>query len=117
VPSALRRDVIVVLPSIEGDSVELAGARVDGGWMMQRTRRNGADLGVHARRIVKFFRPSVAPATAVPLAPIVFSWLAQRGTKATRLDPHDAASARVLAKRLAALFRDERLFHERLEQC
>ena len=116
VPTALLRDVIVVLPSIEGDSVELAGARVNGGWMIQRTRRSGVDLGVHARRLVKFFRPSVVPGS-IPLAPIVFSWLARRGTKATRLDPHDAASARVLAERLAALFRDQRLFHERLEQC
>jgi predicted GIY-YIG superfamily endonuclease len=119
VPRALLRDVIVILPSIEGDLVELAGARVDGGWMIQRTRRSGADLGVHSRRVMKFFGATGDRRlkTADCLAPIVFSWLAQRGTKATRLDPHDALSARVLAGRLAALFRDERLFQERLEQC
>src|SRR4029077_1554537 len=46
IPSALRRDVLVVQPSIEPDSVELIGAAVDGRWMIQRTRRNGADLAV-----------------------------------------------------------------------
>jgi predicted GIY-YIG superfamily endonuclease len=56
VPRALMRDVLVVQPSIEPDSVELIGAAVDGRWMIQRTRRNGADLAVHARRIAKFFR-------------------------------------------------------------
>ncbi len=55
VPNALRRDVLVVQPSIEPDSVELIGAAVDGRWMIQRTRRNGADLAVHARRIRAFF--------------------------------------------------------------
>ena len=55
VPRALRRDVLVVQPSIEADSVELIGAAVDGRWMIQRTRRNGADLAVHARRLWNFF--------------------------------------------------------------
>jgi hypothetical protein len=53
----------------------------------------------------------VAPA---PLAPIVFSWLAGRGTNATRLDTHDVASAADLRTRLATLLADERLFTERL---
>ena len=56
IPRALVRDVLVVQPSIESDSVELVGAAVDGRWMIQRTRRNGADLAVHARRVMKFFR-------------------------------------------------------------
>jgi hypothetical protein len=117
VPRGLLRDVIVVLRSIEDDSVELAAARVDGGWMMQRTRRNGADLVVHAQRLRKFFKPGNRRPAAGDYAALVFSWLARRGETATRLDPHDARSARVLVSRLAALFRDERLFHERLEQC
>jgi len=50
------------------------------------------------------------------LAPLVFSWLVGRGANATRLDPAEIPSAKELANRLAALFRDERLFHERLEQ-
>ena len=118
VPRALVRDVLVVVPSAAEDSVELVGARVDGAWMIQRTRRSGADLAVHAQRVMRFFR-SVLPRRgrpSPPLAPIVFSWLARRGAEATRLDPRDVRHARDLRVRLAALFRDEALFHERLDQ-
>jgi hypothetical protein len=122
VPPALARDVLVLAPSIEADSVELVGARVDGAWMIQRTRRNGADLAAHSVRVRKFFsggkvrkaRKDRPPATSVRLAPIVFSWLAGRGAAATRLDPRDATSARELGERLATLLRDDRLFSERL---
>jgi hypothetical protein len=122
----LIRDVIVVLPSIEDDSVELIAARADGGWMIQRTRRSGADLAVHTQRLMNFFcsvfrerRARAAPSAprGAALAPLVFSWLARRGADATRLDPHDAANARELRARVAALLRDDRLFRERLEQC
>jgi predicted GIY-YIG superfamily endonuclease len=126
VPRALLRDVLVVQPSIEADSVELICAAVDGRWMIQRTRRNGADLAVHARRIRKFFRQASADRTLsnaerrtpnlAKLAPLVFSWLTSRGADATRLDPHDAASASELQRRLAALLADDRLFVERLDQ-
>jgi predicted GIY-YIG superfamily endonuclease len=124
VPRALLRDVLVVQPSIEPDSVELIGAAVDGRWMIQRTRRNGADLAVHARRIVTFFR-GAEPRTSDPerrtddaalLSPLVFSWLAGRGAAATRLDPHDSTSVKQLQGRLAALLSDDRLFVERLDQ-
>jgi hypothetical protein len=124
VPAALRRDVLVVQPSIEPDSVELIGAAVDGRWTIQRTRRNGADLPVHARRMRTFFS-GVEPRTvndeprtirAPLLSPLVFSWLAGRGAGATRLDPHDVASAQQLQMRLAALLADGRLFVERLDQ-
>jgi len=117
-PRSIVRDVLVVLPSAEEDSVELVGARVDGPWMIQRTRRSGADLAVHAPRVLRFFR-SVLPRRgwpSPPLAPIVFSWLARQGAGATRLDPREMQNARDLRVRLAALFRDEQLFHERLEQ-
>jgi predicted GIY-YIG superfamily endonuclease len=123
-PSALRRDVLVVQPSIEPDSVELIGAAVDGRWMIQRTRRNGADLAVHARRVTTFFSGAERRTlngerrrTGVSLlSPLVFSWLAGRGAGATRLDPHDVASAKQLQTRLAALLEDDRLFVERLDQ-
>ena len=116
VPRALIRDVIVVVPSVEEDSAELAAARADGGWLMQRTRRSGADLAVHTQRLRRFFcSPLRHGFQAAPLAPIVFSWLAGRGADATRLDPHDGA-ARVLRARLAAVLGDERLFMERLDQ-
>ena len=139
VPRALVRDVLVVQPSIEPDSVELIGAAVDGRWMIQRTRRNGADLAVHTRRIMTFFRgvgnarrtsnpkrttnrerrtTNVERRTteAANLSPLVFSWLAGRGVNATRLDPHDSASATDLRRRLDSLFSDDRLFVERLDQ-
>jgi predicted GIY-YIG superfamily endonuclease len=114
-PAPLVRDVIVVLPSIERDSAELIAARADGGWLMQRTRRNGADLAVHTTRLVRFFdSPLRRRIEALKLAPIVFSWLAGRGAKASRLDPHDAASPRELRRRLSALLADDALFTERL---
>jgi hypothetical protein len=115
IPRALVRDVVVLVPSIEADSVELVAARVDGAWMIQRTRRNGADLAVHTRRLMRFFVSSLRRGfDDAPLAPIVFSWLAHRGASATRVDPHDVRDARELRTRLEALLRDERLFHERL---
>jgi hypothetical protein len=117
IPRALVRDVLVVVPSIEDDSVELVAAAVDGRSMIQRTRRNAADLAVHAQRVMRFFHAVLRREIEGPrLAPIVFSWLAQRGTGATRLDPRDVRDARELRTRLAALFGDERLFVERLDQ-
>jgi len=120
IPSSLVRDVIVVVPSIEEDSAELVAARAAGEWTIQRTRRSGADLAVHSRRLMRFFNARMRRGLeSAPLAPIVFSWLAGRGSDATRLDPHDIAGpagARELARRLAALLRDERLFRERLLQ-
>ena len=113
IPLALVRDVLVLVPSVEDDSVELLAARADGGCRLQRTRRNGADLAVHAARVRKFFRTQAQPGP-LAFAPLVFSWLAGRGREATRLDPHDARSARELATRLSALLADERLFAERL---
>jgi predicted GIY-YIG superfamily endonuclease len=115
IPRALVRDVLVIAPSVEADSVELVGARVDGEWTIQQTRRSGADLAVHTQRIMRFFRWQLRRKASGPaLSPIVFSWLAHRGADATRLDPHDVCDARELRARLAALLRDKRLFHERL---
>jgi predicted GIY-YIG superfamily endonuclease len=112
IPDALVRDVVVVVPSVEADSAELVCARADGGWFIQRTRRNGADLAVHVRRIARFFvSPLRRGFDGAPLAPIVFSWLAGRGADATRLDPHDH-----LRVRLAAVLGDEQLFAERVDQ-
>jgi len=118
IPRALLRDVLVVLPSAEQDSVELVGARVTGELMIQQTRRSGADLPVHAQRVMRFFHSRLRRDMAIPaVAPIVFSWLARRGAHATRLDPNDIHDARELRARIAALLRDDRLFRERLEQC
>lgn len=120
IPRALLRDLVVLAPSVESDSVECVAARVDdGAWMIQRTRRNGADLAVHANRLWRFFNSALRHArrSGPPLAPIVYSWLATRGAAATRVDPHAARSVQEMRARLSALLRDERLFHERLEQC
>ena len=116
IPPALVRDVIALVPSVEEDSVELVAARPSGAWMIQRTRRNGVDLPVHTRRLMRFFLSPIARLRDddPPLAPIVFSWLARRGAAATRIDPRDVRDAMQLRERLASLFRDERLFHERL---
>jgi predicted GIY-YIG superfamily endonuclease len=122
VPAALVRDVVVIVPSIDQDRAVLIGARPDGGWIMQRTPRNGAELVVHTQRLLRFFVGRLSARKALPeggsrLAPIVFSWLAgRRGSEATRLDPHDAPSARALRGRLAALLQDRALFVERLDQ-
>ncbi len=121
VPRSLVRDVIVIVPSVEEDSVELVGARIDGAWLIQRTRRSGADLAVHVARLWRFFAPrffATRPRSAdgMPLAAIVFSWLAGRGADATRLDPRDVSSARELRGRLELLLRDDRLFLERIDQ-
>jgi hypothetical protein len=114
IPPALRRDVIVVQPSIEADAAELIAARADGRWMIHRARRSGQNL--QAGQLRRFFRSSdPAPTESrVQLAPIVFSWLAGRGTNASRLDPHDLPSARALDARLALLLADQSLFAERI---
>lgn len=119
IPQPLLRDTVVLAPSVEEDSIELIAARVeDGGWMIQRTRRSGADLAVHANRLWRFFNSALrrARTSGRPLAPILYSWLAGRGASATRLDPHAARSVQEMRRRLGALLRDERLFHERIEQ-
>jgi predicted GIY-YIG superfamily endonuclease len=115
IPAGLVRDVIVVVRSVADDSAELVAARADGGWLVQRTRRDGAELTAHAGRMMRFFNSPLGHRfDGRALAPLVFSWLAGRGAAASRLDPHEAVSPRQLATRLAALLRDERVFTERI---
>lgn len=124
IPPALVRHVVVVVPSVEEDSVELVAARPDGAWMIQRTRRDGRDLVVHTTRLLRFFRSPLSrgrrqwrrDGSSIDVAPIVFSWLASRGATATRLDPNDSPTRRDLADRLLSLLRDDRLFVERIDQ-
>ena len=114
---ALRRDVIVVLPSSDPDMATLIAARVDGPTRIEQTRRNGADLAVHVRRLSRFFRSMRVDANeADQTSALVFSWLAGRDAQATRLNPHDARTTHELRARLAALVADASLFHERLDQ-
>ncbi len=55
IPPALVRDTLILLPSIDGDSVELLAARADGPASLYATRRNGHDLAVHTERLWTFF--------------------------------------------------------------
>ena len=117
IPSGIRRDVIAVQPSVEADSVELVAARVDGPVMIQRTRRNGADLAVHTTRLWKFGTTSGGNVRQDPLSslsPLVFSWLTGRGKNATRIEIGDLASATDLRGRLAVILADPELFSERI---
>jgi len=116
VPASLVRDVAVIVPSIDPEAAEIVCARADGGWLLQRTRRDGSELMAHGARIIRFFRSPLRPRRNAkpPLAPIVFSWLVGRGQCATRIDPHEVVSPRDLRVRLASLLADEELFTERI---
>jgi predicted GIY-YIG superfamily endonuclease len=115
IPASLVRDVVLVLPSIEQGAVELVAARAEGRWLMQRTRRDGADLIAHTTRLWRFFHSRLGSrGPQSPLAALVFSWLAGRGAGVTRIDPRDFDSVDALRSRLATLFADEALFTERI---
>jgi hypothetical protein len=75
---------------------------------------DGTDVAYHERRLRTFFRRRSGTTTEVPLEPLVFSWLAGRGTRTTRLDPHDTNSVADFQVRLATLVNDQDLFVERL---
>jgi predicted GIY-YIG superfamily endonuclease len=114
---ALLRNTVVVVRSIEPDSAELIAARSDGDTLIQRTRRDGSDLAVHSRRLWRFFHGTPTGRRADEpsgLAPIVFSWLADRGRTATRFHPDDAGSETELRGQIAVALADERLFTERV---
>jgi predicted GIY-YIG superfamily endonuclease len=117
IPSTLVRDVVVLVPSREPDSVGVVAARAEGDVRLERAERSGATLAETTARLWGFFHPAAeAPTrpTSPGLAPLVFSWIAGRGRHATRLDPHDVTSASQLTARLASLFSDTSLFVERL---
>jgi predicted GIY-YIG superfamily endonuclease len=124
-PSALRplsarvvRDVIVLLPSVEPDAVELVAASTVGPTRLLRTWRDGRDLSVEADRLWTFFDHSLEDgepaADRLALAPIVFSWLAGRGANATRLEMRELDSTDDLRVRLSVALRSPELFSERL---
>jgi predicted GIY-YIG superfamily endonuclease len=112
------RDVVVVLPSLDADSVELIAARTSGTTMILRTFRDGHQLAVDTARLWMFFeRGEMLGGLARgerALAPIVFSWLAARGAKATRFEVGDLVSADDLRVRLAVALSSPQLFSERL---
>jgi predicted GIY-YIG superfamily endonuclease len=118
IPSRYVRDVVVLLPSIDADSVELIAARTAGTTMIFGTSRDGRQLAVDAERLWTFFEgreTTAGPASDVwALAPIVFSWLAVRGAKATRFEVGDLVSADDLRVRLSVALSSPQLFSERL---
>lgn len=124
-PSASRRissryvcDVLVVLPSVARDSVELVAARTVGSTLIIRTVRDGSHLVADAERLWTFFSGSELPDECGPdqrsLAPLVFSWLAGRGSTATRLEIADLVSVEDLRVRLSIALASPQLFSERL---
>jgi predicted GIY-YIG superfamily endonuclease len=112
------RDVIVVLPSIDAESIELVAALTEGPTMGLRTCRDGRRLAVDAERLWMFFERIGIEDGPAPdergLAPIVFSWLAGRGGNATRFELRDLASAADLRVRLSVALASPQLFSERL---
>jgi predicted GIY-YIG superfamily endonuclease len=117
VPATLVRDVVVLLPSIDPQSVNVVAARASGDVLLQRAERGGSGLAETADVLWEFFERATNESEAssrLALAPLVFSWMAGRGRHATRIDPHDSGSAAEIAARLAALFNDKSLFVERL---
>jgi predicted GIY-YIG superfamily endonuclease len=124
-PSPARRisaryiqDVIVLLPSVDANSVELIAGRTAGTTMIQRTRRDGHHLSLAVERLWAFLEDVVSERPPAPhvraLAPIVFSWLAARGSNATRLETGDLVSAEDLRVRLSIALASPQLFAERL---
>jgi predicted GIY-YIG superfamily endonuclease len=118
ISSRYVRDVVVVLPSLDADSVELIAARTSGTTMILRTFRDGRLLADDAERLWIFFEGRETLAGLAPderaLAPIVFSWLAFRGAKATRFEVGDLVSADDLRVRLSVALSSRQLFSERL---
>jgi predicted GIY-YIG superfamily endonuclease len=113
IPASLIRDVVLVLPSIHSDAAELLAARADGATWLQQTLRNGADLARHSRQLWEFFGQHDGPAGDSSAA-LVFSWLADRGQRTTRVHPCDAGSAPELRRQLGQLLADKDVFLERL---
>jgi hypothetical protein len=112
------RDVIVVLPSIDEESVELIAARTEGTTIGLRTFRDGRSLEADAARLWMLFEEPGIKEEQAPgrraLAPIVFSWLASRGAKATRFEVRDLTSVEDLRVRLSVALASPQLFSERL---
>jgi hypothetical protein len=115
IPDRLARDVIVIVPSLDAQSAELVAARADGEWLIARTARDGSGLKRDATRLMRFFRSPLRDRfESSRLAPIVFSWLAGRGTHASRIDPHESPTIAALRSRLRVLLEDDDLFTERI---
>jgi len=67
----------------------------------------------HSQHLWEFFRQPACAAEDNSAA-LVFSWLADRGQRTTRVHPHDVGSAPELRRLLGQLLSDKDLFSERL---
>jgi hypothetical protein len=113
IPASLARDVILVLPSIDSDAAELLAARADGPTWLQHTLRSGADLARQSRQLWDFFGQHACTVEDTSAA-LVFSWLACRGQRTTRVHPRDAGTPSELRRQLEKLLADKDVFAERL---
>lgn len=120
VPASLVHDTLLVLPSADAASAELMAVRAEGPVLQVRAARSGVGLTSRVARLRLFLAGEADETRSGDVlrldahAPLVFSWLAGRGQGATRLDPHDAKSAKDLERRLKILFDDDLLFTERI---
>lgn len=111
IAASLIRDTVLLLPSVDLDAAEIVAARTDGATMLQRVRRAGSE-GL-AGELWTFFGRTLDVANDGS-APLVFSWLAGRGQRTTRIHPHDFVSAHDLGVRLDELLSDRDSFAERV---
>jgi hypothetical protein len=116
---ALIRDVILLLPSIQPDAAEIVAVSVAGAVIQRRMSRecsqphSVSELWVFFSELIDGSADQIRTASE-RTAPLVFSWLAGRGHRTTRLDPHECASESELAARLDRLLRDRDLFVDRV---
>jgi hypothetical protein len=113
IAESLSRDTVVFLPAVDPESATLVGARAGGSTLVQETPRYQGDVSGVATALWTFFEAESGE-QAGGVAPLVFSWLAGRGQRATRLDPHEFDSAASLGARIERLLRDKDLFGDRL---
>jgi predicted GIY-YIG superfamily endonuclease len=113
VRTSLVRDVVLLLPSVGVDVVQFVAARPDGSTVMRQASRTGVDCDALATDLWSFFdQPAGSDGDA--FAPLVFSWLARRGRRTTRIHPDDVDSWAEWRDRLRQLLGDKDLLVERL---
>jgi predicted GIY-YIG superfamily endonuclease len=113
IPASLIRDVVLVLPSIDSNVATLLAARADGSILLQHTLRSGVELERHSWELWEFFGHRTCTAHE-SFAALVFSWLAHRGQRTTRVYPADAGVLSELRRQLSQLLADKNVFAERL---
>lgn len=113
-PRAGVRDVLLVLPAADAGSVVLILARATGAIRIVRCPRaaDAIDAGTFDD-VWRFFHEE-PPASARPLAPLVYSWLRDRGTSTTRIELDGVDSRDDLRARLESILSARDLFAERL---